>query len=219
MTAGTLEATVVIRRDEFLLDTSLSVGAGEVVLLTGDNGIGKSTLLGTIAGTLPLDEGCISIGERTVDEPASRTFVRPEHRGIGVVQQDARPFGHLTVLENVAFGLRAAGVHRDEARRRAMDQLEHHGLAGLARRRGSDVSGGEGRRIVLARALVTDPPLLLLDEPLSSIDATARAALLDDLARVIADHSTALLLVTHDPDEAGGLPDRTIRLGPAADCH
>ena len=207
-----VDARVVVRRGEFVLATELSLAPGEAVLLTGDNGVGKSTVVRAIAGVLPIDEGHIAIGGSIVDEPSTATFVAPERRGIGVVQQDARPFTNLTVLENVAFGLRARGIRRAEARARALEQLERHGLAPLADRRGDEVSGGEGRRIVLARALVTRPSVLLLDEPLSSIDASARAALLADLAAVAADHATALLVVTHDPDETGELADRAVTL-------
>lgn len=218
---STLAARVVVRRHEFVLDSALTIASGEVVLLTGDNGVGKSTLLRAIAGSLPIDEGCIELSGVVVDDPDTGVFVPPDRRSIGVVQQDARPFAHLTVLENVAFGLRARGMRRDEARSLARDQLARHGLLALADRRGHEVSGGEGRRIVLARALVGRPPLLLLDEPLSAIDATARAALLDDLRTVIGAHATAVLLVTHDPDEVGTPADRIVRLdrppGPGPD--
>lgn len=212
MTTPTLEAHVVVRRPEFELDVDLSMAPGEVVLLTGDNGAGKSTLVRAIAGSLPLDAGRIAIDGTVVDEPATRTWVPPERRGVGIVHQDARPFPHLSVVDNVAFGLRARGMPRAGARSASAALLADHGLTSLAGRRGSDVSGGEGRRIVLARALTTGPSLLLLDEPLSSIDAGARAALAGVLASLAAEHSTAILLVTHDPDETGALADRVIRL-------
>lgn len=208
-----LDASVTIRRGEFTLDLHLSVPSGEVVLLTGDNGVGKSTFLRAVAGSLPIDAGHIALGDAVVDDPAARVFLTPDRRGIGMVQQDARPFPHMSVLENVAFGLRARGVRRDEARSRAREQLDRHGLLHLADRRGHEVSGGEGRRVVLARALVGRPPLLLLDEPLASIDGAARAGLVADLDAVITTHATAVLLVTHDPAEVGDLAGRSVRIG------
>lgn len=213
MTApATLEARVTLHRADFVLDVDLTVRPGEVVLLTGDNGAGKSTLVRAIAGAIPIDEGRIAIGGRVVDEPGSHTFVPPERRGIGLVHQDARPFPGLTAVENVAFGLRARGESRASARRTAMEVLIGHGLAGLADRRGAQVSGGEGRRIVMARTLAVRPDLLLLDEPLSAIDESAREALIGVLRAVTADHDASILLVTHDPDELRSIADRRLHL-------
>lgn len=207
-----LDAHVVVRRGEFSLDVQLTIAPGELVLLTGDNGAGKSTLVRTIAGSLPLDDGRLTIAGSVVDHPASRVFVPPERRRVGIVHQDARPFPHLSALENVAFGLRSRGESRSAARAAARALLDEHGLGALADRRGSEVSGGEGRRIVLARALITRPAILLLDEPLSSIDADARASLVEVLARVAAEHSMAVLLVTHDPEDVDTVADRAVHL-------
>lgn len=213
MTApAVLEARVTLHRPDFVLDVDLTLQPGEVVLLTGDNGAGKSTLVRAIAGTIPIDAGRIAIGGRVVDEPGTRTFVAPERRSIGLVHQDARPFPHLTAIENVAFGLRSRGESRASARRTAVELLVDHGLEGLADRRGSQVSGGEGRRIVMARTLAVRPDLLLLDEPLSAIDESARAALVGVLRSVAADHDASILLVTHDPDELHSIADRRLHL-------
>lgn len=209
---ATLEARMTLRRADFVLDVELTMRPGEVVLLTGDNGAGKSTLVRAIAGAIPIDAGRIAISGRVVDEPGSRTFVPPERRGVGLVHQDARPFPHMTAVENVAFGLRARGLSRVSARSTAMEMLVGHGLAGLTGRRGAQVSGGEGRRVVMARTLAVRPDLLLLDEPLSAIDGTAREALIGVLRSVAADHDTAILLVTHDPDELHSLADRSLHL-------
>lgn len=210
--AAALDAHLVVRRTDFTLDVHLTLAPGEAVVLTGDNGAGKSTLVRAIAGWLPLDDGRVAIDGSIVDEPATRTFVPPERRGVGVVHQDARPFPDLTVLENVAFGPRARGVPRSAARAAARDLLLAHGLGDLVDRRGADVSGGEGRRIVMTRALATRPTLLLLDEPLASIDLLARQALVGVLRQLTREHSTAVLVVTHDPDEVAGLTDRRIHL-------
>jgi len=209
---ATLEARITVRRRNFALDVDLVIRPGEVVLLTGDNGAGKSTLVRAIAGTIPIDEGRIVLGGRVVDEPATHTFVPPERRGIGVVHQDARPFGHMTALDNVAFGLRARGRTRTRASNEARTVLIDHGLDGLADRRGAQVSGGEGRRIVMARTLAIRPGLLLLDEPLSAIDESARDALVGVLRSVAADHDTAILLVTHDPEELRPIADRRLHM-------
>ena len=210
--SATLEARIVVRRQSFALDVSLTIEPGEVVLLTGDNGAGKSTLVRAIAGAIPLDDGHITIAGRVVDDPGSHTFIPPERRGVGVVHQDARPFPHMTVVDNVAFGLRAGGMARSTARSSAEAMLDRHGLAGLAGRRGARVSGGEGRRIVMARTLAIRPDLLLLDEPLSAIDESAREALVEVLRSVAAEHDTAILLVTHDPDELRPIAGRRLHL-------
>lgn len=208
----TLEARVTLRRDTFVLDVDLSIQAGEVVLLTGDNGAGKSTLVRAIAGSIPIDDGRLAVGGRIVDEPRSGTFVPPERRGIGLVHQDARPFPRMSAVDNVAFGLRARGVSRAAARDTALAVLARHGLSALADRRGTNVSGGEGRRIVMARTLAVRPGLLLLDEPLSAIDGSARDALVGVLRSVAADHDTSILLVTHDPEELDSIADRRLHL-------
>lgn len=207
-----LDAHVVAGRGGFELDVTLGIAPGEIVLLTGDNGAGKSTLVRALAGWLPLEDGHVTLAGSIVDRPDTGTFIPPERRGIGLVHQDARPFPHMDAVDNVAFGRRARGEDRATARRIARELLEAHGLGPLADRRGADVSGGEGRRIVMARALATRPALLLLDEPLAAIDTVARRALLDVLRSVAGEHAAAVLLVTHDPDEVAALADRTIRL-------
>jgi molybdate transport system ATP-binding protein len=134
-------------------------------------------------------------------------FVPPEERHIGVVFQDYLLFPHLTVTENVAFGLRSSGVSRNEARRTARSWLQRLGIGTLADRRPRDLSGGQAQRVALARALIAEPQLLLLDEPLAALDATTRV----DLRHVLADHLREFpgprLLITHDPTEAFLLAD------------
>ncbi|HEY5822148.1 MAG TPA: ABC transporter ATP-binding protein [Propionibacteriaceae bacterium] len=209
MVAG-LAARLVVRRDAFVLDLELEVGPGEVVALLGPNGAGKSTALRTVAGLLALDEGTVDIGDRTVADTSRRLHVPPYARRIGVVFQDYLLFPHLTVLDNVAFGLRVRGVDKAEARRRATGWLTRMGIDELARYRPRSISGGQAQRVALARALATEPELLLLDEPLAALDARTRLLVRGELRRHLADYPGATLVVTHDPVDAAVLADRLV---------
>jgi molybdate transport system ATP-binding protein len=179
------------------------------VALLGPNGAGKTTALRAIAGLVPLERGGIVLAGRVLDD-AGRTWVPPERRGVGVVFQDYLLFPHLSVLENVAFGLRARGVNRDVARRRARTSLEEVGLAVDPAQRPATLSGGQAQRVALARALVTEPRVLLLDEPLAALDAQTRAAVRGDLRRTLSRFAGIRVLVTHDPVDAMVLADRLV---------
>lgn len=203
-------ATVRLRRGTFLLDADLDVGAGEVVAVLGPNGSGKSTLMAVLSGLLAVDEGRVTIGGVVVDDPAADTFVRPEGRLVGVVFQDHLLFPNLDLCENVAFGPRSRGVRRDVAHRRAMSWLERFGIEAEASARPDAVSGGQAQRAALARALATDPALLLLDEPFSALDVSARTSLRRELRLHLADFGGATVLVTHDPLDALALADRLV---------
>ena len=205
---GGLEAGFSLRRgDSFRIDLSLSIPAGSTVALLGPNGAGKSTAVSAIAGLLPIDSGSISLSGITLDEPAAGVLVPPEARRIGVVFQDYLLFPHMTVIENVAFGLRSRGVSRAEAMDRAGAWLERLDLTGLERRKPSQLSGGQAQRVALARALVIDPDLLLLDEPLSALDVTTRVELRRELVRHLQEFPGPRLVITHDPTEAFLLAD------------
>ncbi|HJR91633.1 MAG TPA: ABC transporter ATP-binding protein [Acidimicrobiia bacterium] len=197
-----LDARFEVRRGEFRLALGLSIPLGRTVALLGPNGAGKTTALATIAGLHAVQQGRISLGGVTLDDPAAGVFVPPEQRRVGVVFQDYLLFPHLTVIENVAFGLRSRGVARLPAQERAADWLGRMGLAGLEGRRPDDLSGGQAQRVALARALVSDPELLLLDEPLSALDVTTRGRLRRSLAEHLAAFPGPRLLITHDPAEA-----------------
>jgi molybdate transport system ATP-binding protein len=194
------------------LDVALSVEAGEVVALLGPNGAGKSTVLNALSGLQPIDRGRIAIDGQVVDEPATGTFLAPERRPVGVVFQDYLLFSHLTVLENVAFGPRAAGVPRGEARERAQALLDRVGVGEHAGKRPRQISGGQAQRAALARALATEPRLLLLDEPLAALDAGTRTSVRRDLRRHLQDFDGATVLVTHDALDALALADRVVIL-------
>jgi molybdate transport system ATP-binding protein len=203
-----LEARVVVRRPEgFVVDLDLSIPAGRTVALLGPNGAGKSTTVAALAGLLPMDEGCVALNGTVLDDPGAGRFVPPEARRVGVVFQDHLLFPHLTVLENVAFGLRSQGTPRGEAVARAKAWLERMGLPELASRRPGRISGGQAQRVALARALAPEPELLLLDEPLSALDVSRRA----EIRGLLAEHLEAFpgprLLITHEPLEAFRLAD------------
>ena len=166
-----LHADIRLRLGELDLDVRLDLPAGSTLALLGPNGAGKTTLLRALAGLQPLDAGCIALDGRTLDDPARDVLVAPEARPVSVMFQDYLLFSHLTCLENVAFGLRARGTPRREARAAATSWLDRLDLADAAARRPSALSGGQQQRVALARALATDPALLLLDEPLAALDA------------------------------------------------
>jgi molybdate transport system ATP-binding protein len=208
----TLDAEMRVAVGEFSLAAALHVDDGEMLAILGPNGAGKTTLLRGLAGLVPIDEGRICIDGTVVDEPASDRFVPPEDREIGVVFQDYLLFAHLSATDNVAFGLRARGVRRAEARRRAAELLEIVGMEARATARPRELSGGQAQRIALARALATQPKLLLLDEPLAALDVQTRTETRRQLRRVLAEFPGARVLVTHDPVDALVLADRILVL-------
>ncbi len=181
---------------EALRAVSLSVSRGERLALMGASGSGKSTLLRVFAGLDAPTEG------RVLRDGADITPLPPPERGVGMVPQDAPLYGHLTLLDNVAHPLRLRGERLPEARRAALALLDRMGLAPRSEARAFEVSGGERRRAALARALVTRPSLLLLDEPFASLDPVLRLALRDEVRALCADFDCACVHATHDGVEA-----------------
>jgi molybdate transport system ATP-binding protein len=205
-----LEASLTLGLGSLDLDVELEVEAGQVVALLGPNGAGKTTVLRALAGLLPLSGGQVVLDEQLLEDPARRIRVPAERRPVGMVFQDYLLFPHLSALENVAFGLRARGRGRAQARELAAAWLDRLGLAGLGSARPATLSGGQQQRVALARALATDPRMLLLDEPLAALDVSTRAEVRRDLRRHLRDFPGVNLVVTHDPLEAVALADRLV---------
>jgi len=200
------DVSVSFDGNDVLGHVSLDVADGELVALLGPSGTGKSTLLRVIAGIVRPDGGAVRIdGVDVSDLPTHR-------RGVGMVFQDEQLFPHLDVGDNVAFGLRMAGVPKDQRRRRSDQLLEMVGLAGFAERSIERLSGGEAKRVALARSLAPAPRVLLLDEPLTGLDQGLRVRLAGELADILRSTGTTSLWVTHDVDEAEQVADRVRQL-------
>ncbi len=186
-------------------DVSLAVRTGEVVALVGPSGCGKSTLLHVVGGFVPATAGTVSVDGRPVTGPG------PDR---GVVFQEFALFGWLTVLDNVAYGLRRAGLDRRAARERAREQLAQVGLAGAEGRYPKELSGGMKQRVAIARTLAVGPDVLLMDEPFGALDAQTRAVLQDELTGLLARTGGTVLFVTHSVEEAVLLADRIVVFSP-----
>lgn len=188
---------------------ALDVAAGETVAILGPNGAGKSTLLSLIAGLLSADDGRAELGDTVLFDSHGASVLLPPHaRGVALLAQDALLFPHLSVLENVAFGPRSAGVPIRDAHAAARSWLAEVDALQLADRRAASLSGGEAQRVAIARALAARPALLLLDEPLAALDATQAPAVRATLRRVLTGRSA--IIVTHDVLDAYSLADRVI---------
>ncbi|HYP87948.1 MAG TPA: ABC transporter ATP-binding protein, partial [Polyangiaceae bacterium] len=185
-----------------LRSVSLSIAPGELLMLLGPSGCGKSTLLRSIAGFVTPDSG------RVLFDGEDVTSLPPHRRQIGMVFQSFALFPHLSVGENVAFGLREQRRPRAEINERIERALHDVKMGGLAGRRVDQLSGGEQQRVALARALVTRPRCLLLDEPLSNLDAGLRHSMREEIRRVCKEHGLTTLYVTHDQKEALAIADR-----------
>ncbi|MFR9797329.1 ABC transporter ATP-binding protein [Streptomyces sp. MS06] len=199
-----LDARLVVDRDAFRLDVALAAAPGEVLALLGPNGAGKTTALRALAGLVPLTAGHLRLDGAALDGTP------PESRPVGVVFQDYLLFPHLTALDNVAFGPRCRGAGKARARAAAGRWLERMGLADQADAKPRRLSGGQAQRVALARALAIRPRLLLLDEPLSALDARTRLEVRAGLRRHLADFEAVAVLVTHDPLDAMVLADRLV---------
>jgi molybdopterin-binding protein len=189
------------------LNISLEVELGSVVAVVGPNGAGKTTLLRTVAGLVDpsVDSRVIVAGIDVTDDP-------PARRRVAYVPQQGALFPHLSVLDNVAYGLRATGVGRAKARTLATEELRRLGIDGLAGRRPRSLSGGQAQRVALARALAVDPDVLLLDEPTASLDAVGRTEVQSLLRHHLRGFRGATLMVTHDPAEALTIASRVVVL-------
>jgi len=187
-------------------DLSLDIVQGELVVCIGPSGCGKTTLLRLIAGFLRPDRGVIRLGGADVSALPTR------ERECGIVFQSYALFPHMRVWQNVAYPLRIRGIAGAERRRRAREMLDLVDLAGFEDRLPAQLSGGQQQRVALARALVFGPRALLLDEPLSALDAATRSTMRDEIRRIQREQGIATLLITHDQDEALSLADRIVVL-------
>jgi iron(III) transport system ATP-binding protein len=186
--------------DPVLDRVDLTVPEGSITAILGHSGSGKTTLLRLIAGFDRLDAGIVRIDGKIVDD--ARHHVHAQHRGVGYVPQDGALFPHLTAAANVGFGL----PRRERAS--ALELLDLVGLGGFADHHPHELSGGQQQRVALARALAVRPRVVLLDEPFASLDASLRASVRRDVARILAESGTTAIIVTHDQDEALSMADR-----------
>ncbi|MBA4108535.1 MAG: sulfonate ABC transporter ATP-binding protein [Leptothrix sp. (in: Bacteria)] len=188
-----------------LQDISLSVAAGEFVCLLGPSGCGKSTLLGALAGHLRATQGSLSLAGQTIQGPS------PER---GLVFQHHTLFPWLNVIDNVAYGLKMRGIAKPERHQRARELLEQVGLAGFEERFPSQLSGGMQQRVEIARVLINQPRVLLMDEPFGALDALTRLKMQELLVDLWTRLRTTVVFVTHDIDEALFLADRILVMSP-----
>ncbi|MGE5571574.1 MAG: ABC transporter ATP-binding protein [Bacteroidota bacterium] len=189
-------------------DISLEIADGEFVALLGPSGCGKTTILRMIAGFEEPDDGEITIGDQVVFSRRKGIFVPPGRRNVGMIFQSYALWPHLTVFQNIAFGLEIAGLPRDEVRRRVQAALDMMQIQGFEDRYINELSGGQQQRVAIARMLVTRPQVFLMDEPLSNLDAKLRLDMRAEIKRLHADLGTTCVYVTHDQVEALTLATR-----------
>jgi len=199
-----------VERGSFRLEADLRAAPGEVLAVLGPNGAGKTTLLRALSGLEALTSGTIRLGDLTLDDAATDTFVPAQLRPVGLVFQSYRLFPHLDVRDNVAYAPRVQGAGRRQARATADTWLERLDLSALATRRPHQISGGQAQQVALARALAADPRFLLLDEPLSALDARTRLDVRARLRSHLEQFTGPVLIITHDPLEAMIMADRLL---------
>ncbi|MXZ96356.1 MAG: ABC transporter ATP-binding protein [Acidimicrobiaceae bacterium] len=210
----TVEFDGRVARSGWALQVDQLAIAEGVTAVVGANGTGKTTLGRAVAGLDRLERGRLEIAGTAVDDPGAGVFVPAHRRRVGMVFQDHRLFGHLRVIDNVAFGLRRAGADRAGARRQAVALLERVGVDPKAwQRRPAALSGGQRQRVAVARALAPEPEVLIVDEPLASVDSSGRASLRALLGESPARH---VLLITHDPVDVATLARRLVVLDTGA---
>jgi len=213
MTVNAGEALVMsgtVERGSFRLEADLRAIPGEVLGVLGPNGAGKTTLLRALSGLDALTSGTIRLGDLTLDDVATDTFVPAQRRPVGMVFQNYRLFPHMDVRDNVAYAPRVQGAGRRQARAAADTWLERLDLTALATRRPHQISGGQAQQVALARALAANPRFLLLDEPLSALDAKTRLDVRAHLHSHLDQFTGPVLIITHDPLEAMIMADHLL---------
>lgn len=201
-------AEVALGGQPILKGIDLEVPEASCLVLLGPSGCGKTTLLNVIAGAVGLGAGTLRVGDRMLDDPAADTFVPMHRRGFSMVFQDFSLWPHMTVAENVAFGLKVRKTPRAERDAKVREALRKVRMADYADRRPASLSGGQQQRISIARALAVEPHILLLDEPLSALDAKLREELKAELKLLLLESRQTAVYVTHDQAEAYTLGDR-----------
>lgn len=207
-----LHADVALHLGHLDLRARIDATPAEIIALVGPNGAGKTTLLRALAGLVAIEQGRVTLDDVVLDDTDAGIHLPPEHRPVAVLFQDYLLFPHLSAVDNVAYGLRARGMRRAEARRLAREWLERVGVADHVGRRPRALSRGQAQRVALARALITEPALLLLDEPLAAIDAGIKAQLRRELRAQLGGSSGVRIIVTHDPIDAIAIGDRLVVL-------
>jgi len=207
-----LEIDIEKRLRDFDLQLRLDVKQGQTLMLVGDNGCGKTTLLNLIAGLDRPDRGRIALDGRSLFDSDLGIDLPPESRGVGYVFQSYALFPHMSVYDNVAFGLRARKMLAQEIDRRVEKHLKEAGLWEIRRAKAADVSGGQKQRVALARALIIEPKLLLLDEPLSALDVRRQVAMRAELRETIRACGVPCIIVTHDLRDVVSLGDNACLL-------
>ena len=192
-----------------MLDIDIEVG-DEVVAITGVNGIGKTTFLRLLAGLIPLEIGRLQVNGNVFDDIDHQIFVPAHMRNGGMVFQDNVLLPFLSALDNVAYPIVATGIGRQQARQQAIDAMGQHGIGHLAHMKPTQLSGGQQQRVALVRALINKPQLVLLDEPLSALDADARREVRTWLAQQLKPLPGTKFVVTHDRVDIAELCDREI---------
>ena len=201
-----IQAEIHAATGGFAIRADFDSPAGSCTAIVGPNGAGKTTLVHALAGLIPLQQGKITLAGRVVDDPVQGVYIPPDRRPIALHNQHNLLFPHLSVVGNVAFGPRSAGLAARPARRLAEEWLDKVGLADLAGLRPAQLSGGQAQRVGLARAAACEPAVLLLDESLASLDAETRT----DVRHLLADIEATRVLITHDPVETRVLADQLI---------
>jgi molybdate transport system ATP-binding protein len=202
-----LEAHIVKKLRDFTLDLSLNVEDGDILVLMGENGAGKSTTLNILAGLLHPDAGCIRLNGSTLSDAGTGTFVPVEDRHIGYVFQKSAVFPHMTVRENIAFGLKAQHIETRITEKRVARWLECLDIQNLSEIKAAQLSGGQKQRVALARALATEPALLMLDEPFVGLDPESSISVKSAIRRFTTDLHIPCIMVTHGAADAGEIGD------------
>ena len=206
----TARISATINRHHFSLIVKIAVTDGESIAIRGKNGSGKSTLFAAIAGLVPITQGSIQIGDHIVDSTVPRTWIPPEQRNVGFLPQGGALFPHLTALDNVAFGLRTRGQSAKQSRDEAMEMVKQFGIESLALRLPHQLSGGQRQRVAIARTLILQPQILLLDEPTVALDAEGRQEVMSVLANVRHRFSGPILFTSHDERDISTLATRVV---------